>query len=43
MQVAILWYPGAASGQGLPHFLIAKLESFPQLLSNEISDCIPNI
>ena len=31
------------SGQGLPHFLVAKLETFPQLISNEVSDCIPNI
>ena len=31
------------SGQEHPHFLVAKLESFPQLISNEVSDCIPNI
>ena len=30
-------------GQGLPQFLVAKLESFPKLISNEVSDCIPNI
>ena len=24
--------------QGLPHFLFAKLETFPQLISNEVSD-----
>ena len=23
--------------------LVAKLEIFPQLISNEVSDCIPNI
>ena len=31
------------SGQGLPHFLLDILEIFPQLISNEFSDCIPNI
>ena len=31
------------SGQELPQFLVVKLESFPQLISNEVSDCIPNI
>ena len=43
MQGAILWYPAAASGQELPHILVAKLETFPQLISSEVSDCIPNI
>ena len=24
-------------------FLVAKLETFPKIISNELSDCIPNI
>ena len=31
------------SEQGLPHFSVDKLESFLQLISNEICNCIPNI
>ena len=31
------------SGQGLHHFSVDKLESFPQLISNEVFECIPNI
>ena len=31
------------SGQELPHFSADKLENFLQLLSNDVSDCIPNI
>ena len=30
-------------GQGLPHFMVDKLGTFPQLISNEVSDCTPNI
>ena len=41
MQLAILWYSGAAFGPRTPPF--AKLETFPQLISNEVSDRIPNI
>ena len=41
MQATILWYSGAAFGPRTPHFLVAKLEIFPQLISDEVSDCIP--
>ena len=43
MQAAILFYLGAAFGPMTPPFLVDELESFPQLISNEVSDCIPNI
>ena len=43
MQVAVLCYSGAAFGPRTPHFLVDKLETFPQLISNKVSDCIPNI
>ena len=31
------------SGQGLPNFLADKLESFPELISNEVSESLPDI
>ena len=31
------------SGQGLPYFSVFKPETFLQLISNEVSDCVPNI
>ena len=43
MEAAILRYSGADFGPRTPPFLVAKLESFPQLITNELSDCIPNI
>ena len=43
MQTAILCYSGAALGPRTPPFLVDKLESFPELISNEVSDCIQNI
>ena len=43
MQAATLCYSGAAFGPRNPYFLVEKLESFPQLISNEVCDCIPNI
>ena len=29
--------------ENAPHFSVEKLKSFPHLINNEISDCIPNI
>ena len=43
MQVAICATPDLFSGKGLLLFLVAKLKSYPQLISNEVSDCILNI
>ena len=43
VQVTVLWYPGASFGSRIPQFVAAKLEIFPQLISNEVRDCIPNI
>ena len=43
MQTAILCYSGAAIGPGIPPFLVDKLESFLQLISNEVFDRTPNI
>ena len=43
MQVEFLCYSRAAFGPMTPPFLVDKLESFLQLISNEVSDCIPNI
>ena len=40
MQAAILCYWRAAFGPRTPPFLVDKLETFPQLISNEVSDCI---
>ena len=37
------YVPELLSGQGLPHFSVDKLESSLQLISNEVSDCMPNI
>ena len=34
---------GAAFGPRTPHFSVYKPESFPQLISNEVSHRIPNI
>ena len=31
------------SGQGLSHFLAQKVETFLQIISNEVSDYIPNV
>ena len=39
---SILCYSGAAFGPRTPPFFVDKLESFPQLTSNEVSDCTPN-
>ena len=43
MQAATLYYSEADFGQRTPPFLVDKVESFPKLISNEVSDCIPNI
>ena len=43
MQVELSCYSGAAFGPKTPPFLVDKLESFLQVISNEVSDCIPNI
>ena len=36
MQIAILRYSGVAFGPRTPPFLVDKLETFPQLNSNEV-------
>ena len=35
--------PELLLGQGLSHFSVDKLESFLQLFSNEVFDCILNV
>ena len=43
MQVAICAIQELFSGKRLPIFLVDKLESFRELISTELSDCILNI
>lgn len=42
LQVASLHYPGPALGQDSPH-LDETIESFPQLIKNEVSNSILNV
>ena len=43
MHAAILCYSGAPFEPRTPPFFVDKLGNFPQLISNEVSDYIPNI
>ena len=42
-RIPVLRYSGAAFEPRTPHFSVEKLETFPQLISNEVSACVPNI
>ena len=43
METEILCYSRVVLGSKTPLFLVDKLESILQLISNEVSDCIQNI